>query len=346
MQTFQQIDQQKFYELISAFRQIQTDFLEIFGVDDIFSNSKIYEIIIANELDHDLIAGHSGSKDAKDAQQGEYEYKHYKETSSNHSWTFNDYTDSTISNLGLAEGVVFAHIDDTITPAVLDWYILVNGKVCSLYLKQRTDDLLARKPKGKPNARRMINISAKQLEEDLKVQKTNILVPKTNGKYSKWLNKLYELNTALEKCTYVDNLLTSNKIWEVLVALKLNHNVNAEQGGREGAHDAFDEVGDVYEYKVSKTYSWQFQDISENVLEKYNDDKAIILAVVDKTAIEVLAIFSAEPEKVVKRLREKLSEKANEYAKQGKEVRRLQVSLSKGDLTIIQASQIYSKPVS
>jgi len=305
---FINIDKTHFYQLIAEFRQIQTDFLEVFGVDDIFSNSKIYEIIIANELDHDLIAGHSGSKDAKDEDGGEYEYKHYKETSSNHSWTFNDYTDNTIANLGLAEGVVFAHINDTVFPAILDWYILVNGKVCSLYLKQRTDDLLKRQPKGKPNARRMINISAKQLENDLNLQKTQILVPKTNGKYAVWLQKLYNLNAELEKCTNVTNLLTSNKIWEVLVVVELNHNVNSEQGGRAGSHDAFDELGNVYEYKVSKTYSWQFQDISENVLEKYKNSNEIILAVVDKTKVEVLTIFSAQPDKVVTRLKEKLAE--------------------------------------
>ncbi|WP_027001115.1 hypothetical protein [Hugenholtzia roseola] len=341
---FQPIKKSSFYELIREFRQIQADFLEIFGVNDIFSNSKIYEIIIANELDHDLIAGHSGSKDAKDENGGEYEYKHYKETSSNHSWTFNDYTDSTIASLGLVEGVVFAHIDDTIFPAVLDWYILVNGKVCSLYLKQRTEDLLKRQPKGKPNARRMINISAKQLENDLNLQKTQILVPKTNGKYAVWLQKLYKLNAELEKCTNVTNLLTSNKIWEVLVAVELNHNVNSEQGGRAGSHDAFDEFGNVYEYKVSKTYSWQFQDISENVLEKYKDDKEIILAVVDKTKVEVLTIFSAEPDKVVQRLKEKLAEKSQNYAEKNKEIRRLQVSLTKGDLLVIEAHRIFPKP--
>ncbi len=132
MLKFQKINTKKFNKLIAEFREIQADFLEIFGVNDIFSNSKIYEIIIANELDHNLITGHSGSKDAKNAQGGEYEYKHFKETSSNHSWTFNDYTENTITNLGLAEGVVFAHIDDTIFPAVLDWYIYVGGKVCSL----------------------------------------------------------------------------------------------------------------------------------------------------------------------------------------------------------------------
>jgi len=290
-----------------------------------------------------LIAGHSGSKDAKDENGGEYEYKHYKETSSNHSWTFNDYTDNTIANLGLAEGVVFAHINDTVFPAILDWYILVNGKVCSLYLKQRTDDLLKRQPKGKPNARRMINISAKQLENDLNLQKTQILVPKTNGKYAVWLQKLYNLNAELESCTNVTNILTSNKFWEALVAVELNHNINSEQGGNEGGHDAFDEWGNMYEYKVSKTYSWQFQDISENVLEKYKDDKAIILAVVNKTKIEVITVLSAEPDKIVKRLKEKLAEKVIKYKEKNKEIRRLQVSLTKRDLVIIQANQIFPK---
>lgn len=70
MKKFKKIDKTKFYKLIDQFRQIQADFLNVFGVDDIFSNSKIYEIIIANELDHDLIAGHSGSKDAKNENGG------------------------------------------------------------------------------------------------------------------------------------------------------------------------------------------------------------------------------------------------------------------------------------
>ncbi len=113
--------------------------------------------------------------------------------------------------------------------------------------------------------------------------------------------------------------------------------------GGAGSHDAFDEHGNEYEYKVSKTYSWQFQDISANVLEKYKEDKAIILAVVDKTKVEVLTIFSAEPDKVVERLKEKLREKAQNYAEKDKEVRRLQVSLSKGDLVIIEACQIFPR---
>lgn len=340
MPKFHKINLTKFRKLIEEYRQIQADFLKIFQVNDIFSNSKIYEIMIANELNHTLIPGHSGSKDAKDDNNGEYEYKHFKETSSNHSWTFNDYSETTIQNLALAEAVVFAHIDDRIFPAVFDWYISVQGEICSKYLKQRTDDLLKRKPKGKVNARRMINISAKQLENDLEIERTKILKANPNGKYAEWLNKIYDISQSLEKCSKVENILTSNKIWEVLVAVELGHNVNSEQGGRAGAHDAFDEKGNVFEYKVSKTYSWNFQDISENVLEKYKSDSAIILAVVDKTKIEVKSIYSAEPEKVVKRLKEKLEEKKQRYQQENKEIRRLQVSLSKGDLEKIKANQI------
>lgn len=38
---FTTINKHQFYKLIDEFRQIQADFLEVFGVDDIFSNSKI-----------------------------------------------------------------------------------------------------------------------------------------------------------------------------------------------------------------------------------------------------------------------------------------------------------------
>src|SRR3989344_8090830 len=113
-----------FYEL----KKIQDFFLKTYGVDDIYSNSKIFEIFIANELNHILIPGHSGSKDAKDKEGNKFEYKHFKETSSNHSWTFNDYSDSTIKNLKKVRGVIFAHINDTSFPPRLDWYIQVNGK--------------------------------------------------------------------------------------------------------------------------------------------------------------------------------------------------------------------------
>jgi hypothetical protein len=70
----------------------------------------------------------------------------------------------------------------------------------------------------------------------------------------------------------------------------------------------------------------------------------VILAVVDKIKVEVLTIFSAKPDKVVDRLKEKLAGKAQNYAEKVKEIRRLQVSLTKGDLLIIEAHQIFPKP--
>ena len=48
----------------------------------------------------------------------------------------------------------------------------------------------------------------------------------------------------------VKNILTSNKIWEVITSVHLNHNVNSEQGGRKGSHDAYDKTGNQYEYKI------------------------------------------------------------------------------------------------
>ena len=47
-------------KLLSELKKIQDFFLEKYGVDDIYSNSKIFEILIANELNHILIPGHSG----------------------------------------------------------------------------------------------------------------------------------------------------------------------------------------------------------------------------------------------------------------------------------------------
>ena len=71
-------------------------------------------------------------------------------------------------------------------------------------------------------------------------------------------------------------------------------------------------------------------------------DKEIILAVKNPEKLEIVEIYSAEPSKTVNRLKEKLLEKA--YAKLEKDntrLRRLQVSLSKGDLKVIQAKKIY-----
>jgi len=325
----------KLKELFTKLKNIQSFFVENYGVDDIYSNSKIFEILIANELDHILIPGHSGSKDAKDEEGNEYEYKHFKETSGNHSWTFNDYSDTTIEGLKNVKGVIFAHVDDTVYPPKLDWYIEVLGNICSKYLEFRTKDLLQRAPKGFVNKRKMINFSALQLERDLKLKKTVLRNINESGLYYKWLNQIYDIVIEIEKITGITQLLTSNKFWELLVSLELDHQVMSEQAG----HDAIDKNSNLYEYKVSKNYSWNFQDISDNVLKKYEKDKAIILAIVNKTDLKVIEIYSADSLKVIKLLKEKLEEKRQRYESRGG-LRRLQVSLSKGDLILIDAEKI------
>jgi len=337
--TFKKINPTEFEKHLIDFRAIQIEFQEKYGVNDIFSNSKIYEVVIANELNHELIPGHSGSKDAFN-KDGEFEYKHFKETSTNHSWTFNDYSEATIESLKKVKQIIFAHIDDKTYPPSLDWYIAADGIRFAKYLKDRTEDLLKRRPKGKPNARRMINISAVQLEKDLKLKKSILGSRNKDGKYFDALNELNNLTLKFEALSGVHNILTSNKIWEVLVAMKLGHNVNSEQGGRAGAHDAFDAEGLEYEYKVSKNHSWNFQDISENVLQKYLHDEAIILAIVDKTKLLVTKIYKAKSEQVVARLREKLTEKQERFKKANKTIKRTQVSLSKGDLERVGAVEL------
>lgn len=311
----------------NSLADIQARFLELFGVNDIFSNSKVYEVVIANELNHELIKGHSGSRDAFD-KDGEYEYKHFKETSSNHSWTFNDFSYNTIEKLNSCKSVIFAHVDDTVFPPRLDWYYDVPGTLMSKYLQEKTQAIT--------NARKMINVSSRQIEKNLNIQKTHNDNINISGAYYKMLKTIFDSIAKLESLTMSKGLLTSNKIFELLTAVELNHNMESEQGGRDGAHDAFDADGNVYEYKISKTRAWTFQDISENVLNKYLNDSEIILAVKNPEKLEVIEIYSAKPENTVNRLREKLEEKASK----GKEIRRIMVSLSKGDLTFIKAKRI------
>ena len=74
-------NEQKLNELLAEMRSIQREFEEHHEVNDIWSNSKIYEVLIANSLNHTMIPGHSGSLDARDESGREYEYKHFKETS-------------------------------------------------------------------------------------------------------------------------------------------------------------------------------------------------------------------------------------------------------------------------
>ena len=320
---------------VESLRRIQLELKQKFGLKDIYSNSKIYEIMIANELNHTPIAGHSGTRNGLTAD-GEFEYKHYKERSSNHSWTFNDYSDNVIEKLLDVHQVVFAHIDDTDrNRPIFDWYLGVDGETCSRYLKERTESLLKRQPQGRPNARRMINISPTQIENDLKIKKTSVDPVGEKGCFTEYLDKITKVSMEIEAITDIGQIQTSNKLWELLVAVHLGHKVLTEQSG----HDATDADGNYYEYKVAKTYSWQFQDISDRVLSKYENDKDIVLAVVDKETLKATKIYVAASNKVVPHLRHKRDEKTRMYAAKGKEVRRLQVSLTKGDLQTIGASE-------
>lgn len=321
-------------DLFDDLRKLELDFLNKYDVDDIYSNSKIYEILIANHFGHLLIPGHSGSRDAKDKFGNEIEYKHYKESSSNHSWTFNDFSDETINKLKTCPYVYFVYVDDVnyAFPGQIMWAYIVEGTKVSEYLAEATQKI--------KNKRKMINVSQKQLDA-IGCKKT-LYKPfdLTKGTYGKDLEKIVSTIKELERITGVTGLLTSNKLWELLVGIELGHTVNSEQGGREGAHDAFDDEGHLFEYKISKNHSWNFQDISENVLKKYYSDHRIILAVVNKTALKIEAIYSATPENTVPRLEEKLNEKISKFRKEGKEIRRLQVSLSKGDLKKIKAIRV------
>ena len=187
----------------------------------------------------------------------------------------------------------------------------------------------------------MINISENQIKRFL-VSSEKIFV-KNNyvQKYQMYLKEIFDITEALEKLTGVKNSLTSNKFWEIFIAYQLGHKVNSEQGGRKGAHDAYDKFGHSYEYKVSKSFSWNFQDISNEVLDKYYNDAAIILAVVDKENFLVKAIFSVKPQIAVPFIKEKLKTKMNKLKIQNKEIRRKQISLSKGDLKFLQSSKLF-----
>jgi hypothetical protein len=317
---FKKVNKSKILELSNDLRELQKYFLNKYGVDDIFSNSKIFEIITADNLGHTLIPGHSGSRDAKDKQGGEIEYKHFKESSSNHSWTFNDFSDTTIEKLKDTKAVLFTHINDLNGVYEFDWYYEVQGKVMAQYLANATLSI--------KNTRKMINISANQLETRLGIKRTIVTRLKSNGQYTQDLNRIYTAIKNMEKESGVANILTSNKIWELLTSIHLNHNVNSEQGGREGAHDAFDELGNQFEYKISKSKNWNFQDISENVLAKYEHLKYFILAIKDVDSVSIKTIYVVNIN-LLNRIKEKLEDKKN---KKGTALRRLQISVTFKDI--------------
>ena len=130
----------------------------------------------------------------------------------------------------------------------------------------------------------------------------------------------------------MSGILTSNKFWEVVVAEKLNHKVNSEQGGREGAHDASDENGSWYEYKVGISTSWNFQDISDAVLNKYEELNAVVCAQVDKQTIGVKQLIEIAPDLLIPHLKKKLKSKERDYKSKGKTLRRKAISVTKNEL--------------
>jgi len=318
---------EKLRVLMNRLKNIQDVFSDLFGVEDIYSNSKTFEVLIADTLGQDLIPGHSGSRDAKNSFEEEFEYKHYKETSCNHTWTFNDFSDITIQRLHAVKAVIFAHINDTGPYPIFDWYYEVPGKVIADYLENKTRFI--------QNVRKMINVSPRQIEREMKINK-NICAIQTNGTYTKFLKEIFEIVHEIEKTVETKGILTSNKFWEILIGAKLGHQVLSKQT----EYDAIDQNNNYYEYKVSKTPSFNFEDISENVLNKFANINKVILAVVNKEKLEITVMYEAEPLRVVERLKEKLEEKRERFTAMGKEIRRLQVSLSKGDLERIGAVRI------
>lgn len=328
-------NQSEIRALIQVMREVQRDFFQRHGVDDIWSNSKVFEVVIASGLGHDLIPGHSGSSDALDSSGLIMEYKHFKEQSSNHSWTFNDYSEATIDKLkNDIAYVFFCHIDDSIenTPPVFDWYIRASGSSTAAYLK-RTTPLTS-------NARRMINVSERQLLLSSEFNESTRCVVDPAGKFQTDLDTIFSTVSKLERRVGVKNILTSSKFWEVLVALELGHSVNSEQGGRKGAHDASDVNGNWYEYKISKSTSWNFQDISPNVLKKYDELTKFVLATVDKKNIKVSYIWSIDKDLLIPYLKDKLRRKQESYASRGKELRRLQITLGKREIVELGAMPI------
>lgn len=328
------MNHEKINILINNLRVLGTFFEKKYKVNDIYSNSKIYEVLIANRFNHITIPGHSGSRDAMDSDGNEIEYKHFKESSSNHTWTFNDFSDTTLSKLKTLPYAYFVYVDDVNFefPGQVKWYYKVKGIDISDFLVEATKKI--------KNARKMINVSVRNLEsigeKKIVLQNFNI----EEGSYGEVLTKIVKTIRILEKETNSHGLLTSNKLWELMLAIELKHNLNSEQGGREGAHDAYDDEGKLYEYKISKNHSWNFQDISDNVLNKYLTDNAIILAVVDKQKMIITNVYSVNPISTVYLLRKKLHEKTTRFQNQNKSLRRLQVSLTKSDLKNLDAIKI------
>jgi len=298
-------------QLLAKLKELSDYFYSI-GIEDIYTNSKIYEVLMAYSFNHITVNGHAYTADAVDQLGYLYEYKHFKLSSSNHSWTFNDFSDETIEQLKEIHNVYFSVIDDSyIYPQIIRTYS-VSGRNVASYLESAT---LAIK-----NTRKMINISEIQIKNHMDYR----LITVRNQNAFDPLYEVFSTAYKLEQKLNIRGILTSNKLWELLVGIQLNHRVSSDQK----KHDAFDEFGNTYEYKVSSKVRWTFQDISANVLSSYLSDNCIILAVVNKKEFIVERIYACKPHAIVSILNNKLSRKINN----NKEVKRLSAGIGIKDV--------------
>lgn len=310
-------------QLIEKLKKL-SDFFYDNGIFDIYTNSKIYELLIANQLGHTIVNGHANSPDAYDKYDNYYEYKHYKKSSSNYTWTFNDYTAWTIRKLYHIKSVYFTVIDDQSVIPEIEAIYIVSGAEVAQYLSKKTLNIM--------NHRQMINISANQIIDQMNfefIDKHDIQLlgfehSFRGSIFRTALNEIFITAGEIEKLIHVDGILTSNKLWELLTACELGHSINPEQK----KHDAYDKKGRTYEYKVSIRPGWTFQDISDNVLSSYLNDAGIILAEVNKREFVVKRIAECRPQAIVNILVKKLAAKKANYPN----IRRLTANISLMDI--------------
>ena len=263
------------------------------GIEDIYTNSKIYEVLISEQFNHRIINGHAHTLDAEDSFGALYEYKHFKLSSSNHTWTFNDFSDMTIENLYGVKEVLFTVINDESVIPIIERIYMVSGEEVANYLQLHTPYIT--------NTRRMVNVSPSQIINNMSYE----ICEPAQTVCSNQLREIFVTAKLIEEMIGVDGILTSNKLWELLVACELGHKINPDQK----KHDAYDRFGKTYEYKVSSRMSWTFQDITTNVLNSYLQDEKIVLSVVDKKSFRVVKVCYCDPEAMVCILENKLQDK-------------------------------------
>ena len=292
--------------------KVLSDYFYSNGIEDIYTNSKIYEVLISEQFNHRIINGHAHTPDAEDEFGALYEYKHFKLSSSNHSWTFNDFSDMTIEDLFGVNKVLFTVVNNESVIPLIERIYLVSGEEVADYLRNHTQHIT--------NTRRMVNISPSQIINNMSYE----IYEPTQTICSGPLQEIFTTANLIEQMISVDGILTSNKLWELLVAYELGHNINPDQK----KHDAYDQFGGTYEYKVSSRRSWTFQDITTNVLNSYLQDEKIVLAVVDKKGFRVVAVCYCNPDAIVSILENKLQGKKEHVER----INRLSVTIGVGDI--------------